>query len=98
MKTYVLLTKVISAAFYNMESKENKDPRNVWIEQVKKECPEVRFISQNTLLGQYDFLDIYEAPNDEIAARVSFLSMKYTGSKGESLTVIPNKEFSKLTE
>lgn len=36
-----------------------------WLDQVKKKCPEVKFISHYALLGTYDFMDIYEAPNAE---------------------------------
>ena len=45
-----------------------------WMDQVKEKCPEVKFIAHYALLGQYDFLDIYEAPDEEIAAKVSMIS------------------------
>jgi len=34
---------------------------------IKEKCPEVKFIAHYGLLGPYDFMDIYEAPDEETA-------------------------------
>ncbi|MGB8320000.1 MAG: GYD domain-containing protein [Ignavibacteriaceae bacterium] len=94
--TFILLTK-----FSPEISKQMKDRARlgrVWLEQVKEKCPEVKFIEHYALLGPYDFLDIYEAPDEKAAAKVSMISLSNGAFDALSLTAIPYKEFLKLTE
>ena len=65
---------------------------------VKEKCPDVKFINHYALLGPYDFLDIYEAPNEEVAAKVSMISLALGAEIAESWTAIPYKKFLKLAE
>lgn len=95
MQTYVLLTKLSPEI-----SKQMKDRSNVghkWLDEVKEKCPDVKFLAHYALLGKYDFMDIYEAPNEEIAAKVSMISMKNGAFSAESLIAIPYKRFLELT-
>ncbi|MBI9038815.1 MAG: GYD domain-containing protein [Bacteroidales bacterium] len=69
-----------------------------WLEQVKDKCPEVKFIAHYAILGAYDFLDIYEAPNEEVAAKVSIISQANGAFQAESLAAIPYKRFIELTK
>jgi len=68
------------------------------LEQVKEKCPEVNFLAHYALLGPYDFLDIYEAPNEDVAAKVSLISLKTGAAQAESWVAIPYKRFVELTE
>ena len=56
------------------------------------------FIEHFALLGKYDFLDIYEAPDEESAAKVSMISLSNGAFQAESLVAIPYKRFLELTE
>ena len=69
-----------------------------WLDQVKKKCPEVKFIAHYALLGHYDFLDIYEAPDEETAAKVSMISLSNGAFQAESLAAIPYKRFLELAD
>jgi uncharacterized protein with GYD domain len=60
-----------------------------WLEHVKEKCPEVKFIAHYGLLGQYDFMDIYEAPDEESAAKVSMISRANGAVNAESWPAIP---------
>ena len=96
MQTFILLTKLSPEA-----SKQVKDRAKLgraWLDQVKQKCPDVNFISHYALLGEYDFLDIYEAPNEEIAAKVSLISLSNGAFQAKSLIAIPYKQFLKLVE
>lgn len=96
MQTYVLMTKLSPET-----SKQVKDRAKLgraWLEQVRKKCPEVKFVAHYALLGTYDFMDIYEAPNEEIAAKVSMISLSNGAFQAESWTAIPYKRFLELTE
>lgn len=95
MKTYILLTKLAPE-----QSKQMKDRARlgrVWLDQVKEKCPEVKFISHYAILGPYDFLDIYEAPDEETAAKVSMISLSNGAFEAESFSAIPYKKFLELT-
>jgi uncharacterized protein with GYD domain len=69
-----------------------------WMEEVKGKCPEVKFIAHYALLGPYDFLSIYEAPNEGVAAKVSMISLATGALEAQSLTAIPYKRFLELTK
>jgi uncharacterized protein with GYD domain len=96
MKTFILLTKLSPETSKMMKDRE-KLGRN-WLELVKKKCPDVKFIAHYALLGRYDFLDIYEAPDEETAAKVSMISLSNGAFQSESLFAIPYKRFLELTE
>ena len=95
MQTFILLTKLSPEL-----SKKVKDRARIgraWLEQVKEKCPEVNFISHYALLGKHDFIDIYEAPDEETAAKVSMISLSNGAFSAESLIAIPYKRFVELT-
>ncbi|MBN1302234.1 MAG: GYD domain-containing protein [Melioribacteraceae bacterium] len=96
MATYILLTKLSPEV-----SKQMKDRAQIgraWLEQVKSKCPEVKFLSHYALLGDYDFLDIYEAPGEETAAKVSMIGLQNGAFEAKSLTAIPYRRFLELSE
>jgi uncharacterized protein with GYD domain len=96
MQTYILLTKLSPEVSKKM--KDRAALGHTWLDQVKKKCPQVKFIAHYAILGQYDFIDIYEAPDNETAAKVSIISAANGASSAESLTAIPYKRFLELTK
>ena len=96
MQTYILLTKLAPEATYQL--KDRAKTSHDWYTQVKNKCPEVKFISHYALLGQFDFLDIYEAPDVETAAKIAMISRANGAMYAESLIAIPHKRFLDLTE
>ena len=96
MKTFILMTKLSPEV-----SRQLKDRAKIgrsWLDQVKEKCPEVKFLTHYALLGEYDFLDIYEAPDEESAAKVSMISLSNGAVHAQSLTAIPYKRFLELIE
>jgi len=96
MKTFILLTKLAPEI-----SKQMKDRARLgrnWLEQVREKCPEVKFIEHYALLGPFDFLDIYEAPDEETAAKVSMISLSNGAFEAQSLIAIPYKKFLDLID
>ena len=96
MSTYVLMTKLSPET-----TKQVKDLAGLgraWLSQVHEKCPDVKFIAHYGLLGPFDFLDIFEAPDEETAAKVSLISLANGASQAESWTAIPYKRFMELTE
>lgn len=91
MKTFILLTKLSTDLMNKLENRAELG--DSWLDQVKEKCPGVKFIDHYALLGQYDFLDIYEAPDEETAAKVSLISRKNGALEAQSMTAIPYKEY-----
>ena len=79
MQTVILMTRMTSqdADIIEVASKLKTRVRreSAWLQSIKEKCPEVKFLAHDALLGQWDFMDIYEAPDEEAAAIVSLLSM-----------------------
>ena len=96
MKTFILLTKL--SPEINKQLKDRAAMGRSWLDKVKEKCPEVKFISHYALLGSYDFLDIYEAPDEESAAKVSMISLSNGAFSAESLAAIPYKRFLDLVK
>ena len=96
METYVLMTKLAPDVARQIKDRA-KLGRN-WFEQVRQKCPGVKFVAHYALLGAYDFLDIYEAPDAETAAKVSMISQANGAYQAESWTAIPYKRFLELGE
>ena len=94
MQTFVLMTKL--APEMSRQVKDQERIGREWLEQVKQKCPEVNFLSHYALLGPYDFLDIYEAPDEETAAKVSLISLQSGAFLAESWVAIPYKRFVEL--
>ncbi len=96
MKTFVLMTKLSPDT--SRQVKDRAKLGRMWLDQVKEKCPQVRFLSHYALLGPFDFLDIYEAPDEETAAKVSMISLSNGAFQAESWTAIPYKRFVELAE
>lgn len=96
MQTYILMTKL--SPDVSREMKKRAKQGRAWLDQVKEKCPEVKFIAHYALLGAFDFIDIYEAPDADIAAKVSMISMANGAFESQSWTAIPYKRFIELTE
>ena len=91
MGTYVLLTKLSSESLGDLHKRENIGRK--WFEAVKAKCPEVKWIDHFALLGPFDFMDIYEAPGEEVAAKVSLITMAKGAVKAETWPALPYKRF-----
>jgi uncharacterized protein with GYD domain len=96
MATYVLMTKLSPEVVRDV--KHRQAIGRMWKTAIEEKCPEVRFICHYALLGQYDFLDIYEAPNEEIAAKVSMITQAQGAVQAESWTAIPYTRFLEIVE
>ena len=91
MPTYVLMSRLSPDVM--------EDPRGrrvvgrEWKKRVAQLCPEVTWVAHYALLGPYDFMDIYEAPSDEVAHKVSLLSRSSGAATAESWPAISYERF-----
>ena len=96
MPTFILVTKL--SPEIAKQVKRRDELGHQWREKVKQNCPGVKFISHYALLGQYDFLDIFEAKDEEEAAKVSWISTANGAMLAESWTAIPYTRFLEITK
>ena len=91
MQTFFLATKLSPDSA--RDAATIKANGRKWMDAVTRNCPEVRWLHHYSLLGQYDFLSLYEAPDLETAAKVSIISMSLGAVKAESWPAIPYQDF-----
>lgn len=96
MATYVLMTKLAPEVMGDVRHREKLGAE--WKKAISTKCPEVKFVAHYALLGSYDFLDIYEAPDEESATKVSLLTRALGAVQAESWTAIPYGRFLELVE
>jgi uncharacterized protein with GYD domain len=94
MATYILMTKLSPELTRNVHHRAELG--KVWKKSVEEKCPSVKWTAHYALLGPYDFMDIFEAPDAETAAKVSLISLSQGAVKAESWTAIPYARFLEL--
>jgi uncharacterized protein with GYD domain len=96
MPIFILLTKLAPGASHSAEARRAMGKE--WLQKVKTSCPGVRFLAHYAILGPYDFMDIYEAPDAETAHRVSLISRASGAVSAESWQALPYDRFLTLLE
>ncbi len=91
MATFILLSKLSASSFGTPKNREQVGRK--WFAEVKKKCPEVKWIDHYALLGSFDFMDIYEAPDERVAAKVSLITMAKGAVKTETWSALQYKDF-----
>lgn len=91
MATFILLTKLSPISMGDAQTRRNLG--RAWFESVKKNCPQVHWKDHYALLGANDFMDIYEAPDEEQAARVAMICMQQGAVSAETVPAIPYQRF-----
>ena len=96
MPMFVLMTKLAPESMH--DARGRRAIGKEWLKKVKALCPEVKWIAHYSLLGPYDFMDIYEAPDVETARRISLISRAEGALNAESWEAMPYEDFLKLME
>jgi len=96
MPLFILMTRLSPEGVHDAPGRRAMGKE--WLEKVKATCPQVRFVAHYAILGPYDFMDIYEAPDVETAHRVSLISRAEGAVSAESWQALPYDRFLKLLE
>ncbi len=96
MATFVLLSKVSLRSPGEVRALATADAE--FERRLREECPEVHRIASYALLGEYDFLHIFEAPDARTAAKVALLANVFGHARTHTLTAIPFDEFKEIVE
>jgi uncharacterized protein with GYD domain len=96
MPTFILMTKLSAGSMHDAGGVRRTGKE--WLQKVKERCPEVRFQAHYAILGPYDFMDIYDAPDIETAHKVSLISRSEGAVTAESWQALPYDRFLQLLE
>jgi uncharacterized protein with GYD domain len=85
MAVYLMLTTLTG------EGRKKMEDYPEWLKELNKEVEYmgVKILAQYGLLGQYDFVNIVEAPSDEVAAKLAIHLSARGGLQTLTLTAIP---------
>ncbi len=96
MPVFILMTKLAPEAMRAAE--ERKAFSRDWMQKVKSACPDVKWLSHYAILGPYDYMDIYEAPDNATAHVVSMISRSVGAVSAESWQAMPWEDHLRLME
>ncbi len=91
MQTFIMLTRLISEEVtpsFTIQSKEMKIK-----EKVRQYCPQVVWVTDYAILGPWDYLDVFQAPDMETALKTSTLVRYYGGCHTELWPAVAWGEF-----
>ncbi len=96
MALFVLMTRLAPGSVKDAGTRRAMGKE--WLGKVKTACPEVKWVAHYALLGPYDFMDIYEAPDVETAHKVSLISRSEGAVSAESWPAVSYETFLKVLE
>ncbi|UFS69192.1 GYD domain-containing protein [Geomonas sp. RF6] len=90
---FIMLTRLAPEALRSPASLEQLEKKAA--EQIRSKCPKVEWVHNFALLGPYDYLDIFNAPDLETAMEVSTIVRTFGQATTEVWTAT---EWSKYKE
>jgi len=96
MTTFVMLTRLSPEAL-TRPGKVDELNRAVE-ERVKRECPDVAWVSNYAVLGPYDYLDIFEAPDNDTATTVALIVRSFGHATTETWVATKWERFRAMAE
>jgi uncharacterized protein with GYD domain len=67
-------------------------------DRIKKECPGVKWLANYAVLGPCDYLDVFEAPDTEVATKVALLVRSLGHATTETWVATPWNRFLDLAK
>lgn len=96
MGTFVMLCKL--SLHFPGEVKSLAQLDEDLSKRLAADFPQVKRIASYVLLGEYDFLHVFEAPDATHAAKIALLIHSLGMGATETLTAIPFEEFRNVLE
>ncbi len=75
MQSFIMLTRLAPGSLQSPQSLEQLEQQAAG--HIKTDCPEVEWIGNYAVLGPYDYVDIFRAPDCDTAAKVSAIVRSY---------------------
>ena len=96
MPHFILMTKLGPHALE--DSSERKTKGRAWLSKVHRLVPGVHFEGHYAIFGPYDFMDIFEEPDNEAAQRVALISRSDGATSVETWQALTYEHFLALLE
>jgi uncharacterized protein with GYD domain len=81
MATFILLTRISSISIPTPRASE--DLKRKVMDRVRAECPRAEWIQKFAVIGPYDYLDIFWAPDMDTAFKVATIIRSYGNAQAE---------------
>lgn len=91
MITFVMLSRLSPGVL--REPKSLEDLEKAAMERVRSECPAVEWVGSYALMGPWDYLDLFRAPDIHTASKVSALIRTFGHAHTEIWTAIEWQSF-----
>lgn len=95
MATYVLLTKLSTEA--TRRPRDLEDLGRQVTQKIHETVPDVKWISSYAVMGPYDYVDIFEAPDERAAQRVALIIRSFGHAQTETWAATPWEQFVRMT-
>jgi len=82
METFVMLTRIAPGALASPGELEKLE--HTLMDHIRKECPRVRWVKNYAVMGPWDYVDVFEAPDTETAMRVNALVHTHGKARAET--------------
>jgi len=96
MLTFIMLTRLSPEAVRSPQALEQLEGKAM--ERVRKECPDVEWVSSYAILGPHDYLDVFRAKDVETASKVSTLIRTFGHAQTEIWTAIEWGHFKEIVQ
>ena len=96
MPRFVLMTRLAPESLRDAEVRRAMG--RAWLKKVQAACPEVTWQAHYAILGPYDFMDVYDAPDVETAHKVSLISRAEGAVSAESWQAMEYDAYMKLLD
>ncbi len=94
MPTFVLLTRLTPDSV--KAPHELKTLEKAVSARIRDQCPSVTWIANYAILGPYDYLDLFDAPDETVAAKVVMIVRSFGHAVTETWTALPWQRFESL--
>lgn len=94
MPLFVMLSHLEHGSLKSPDSLEELEKQVM--ERIRSECPDVEWISNFAVLGPYDYVDIFRAPDNESAVKVATLIRTFGHAQTEIWPAVEWKRFKEL--
>jgi len=96
MLRYMLLTRLSSDQLST--GRNRRGAGEAWKQSVETQCRGLRWIDHYAVSGEYDFVDVFEVPEESMAFRVSLISRTHGAESAVLWRATPYRDYLEATE